>query len=146
MRATPDDDRPRSRRHHGEGEQPLIADEAAAEAATEDLEERTATLPDPDPQRRWFSWWQAQGEAELSALLRTEWNPLGGDDVPADEYAAYANRLGDLLREGIGEDEVSSFLSDTRTGALGLAASEDEDRRTAAVVHAWYRTAHRAAE
>lgn len=124
----------------------LIPDEAAAEAASADLTERTASLPDPDPAHAWWAWWRAQGHAALTRLLRTEWNPIGEDDVPDDEYASYATRLGDLLREGIPEEEIVSFLSQTRTGALSLPASADDDRRVAAQVHAWYFDARRAAE
>ena len=124
----------------------LIPDEAAAEAASADLSERTAALPDPDPAHAWWAWWREQGQPALTRLLRTEWNPTGEADVPEDEYASYATRLGDLLREGIPEEEIVAFLSQTRTGALGLPASADEDRRVAAQVHAWYFAARRAAE
>src|SRR5579863_9371200 len=124
----------------------LIPDEAAAEAASADLTERTVSLPDPDPAHAWWTWWRAEGQPALTGLLRSEWNPIGDDEVPADEYAGYATRLGDLLREGIPEEEIVSFLSQTRTGALGLPADADGDRRVAARVHAWYFDARRAAE
>lgn len=66
--------------------------------------------------------------------------------MPADEYANYATRLGGLLREGVSEDEIAEFLEDVRTGALGLPAHPDEDRRVATLVHARYLAARRAAE
>lgn len=106
--------------------------------------ERTATPPDPDKEHAWWSWWRAEGQAALTRLLRDEWNPIGLDDVPADEYASYATRLGGLLREGVSEDEIASFLEDVRTGALGLPAHPDEDRRVAALARARYLDARRA--
>jgi hypothetical protein len=97
-------------------------------------------------ERAWWSWWSAEGEGALTRLLRDEWNPIGADDVPADEYASYATRLGGLLREGTSEDEIATFLEDVRTGSLGLPARPDEDRRVAALVHVQYLDARRAAE
>ena len=85
-------------------------------------------------------------EGALTRLLRDDWNPIGADDLPADEYASYATRLGGLLREGISEDEIATFLEDVRTGSLGLPARPDEDRRVAALVHVRYLDARRAAE
>jgi hypothetical protein len=108
--------------------------------------EKTATLPDPDKEHAWWSWWRADGQDTVTRLLRDEWNPIGFDDVPADEYASYATRLGGLLREGVSEDEIATFLEDVRTGALGLPAHPDEDRRVAALVHARYLDARRSAE
>jgi hypothetical protein len=137
---------PRDRSEEGERDRLLIPDEAAAEAASADLTERTASLPDPDPAHAWWAWWREEGQPALTRLLRTEWNPIGEDDVADDEYASYATRLGDLLREGIPEEEIVSFLSQTRTGAMSLPASADDDRRVAARVHAWYFDARRAAE
>jgi hypothetical protein len=121
-----------------EPDPPVVADEAAAELASEDLAERTARLPDPDAERAWWAWWNAEGEGALTRLLRSEWNPLGDDDVPDDEYASYATRLGDLLREGISEQETADFLSEARTGALGLPRQPEEDARVATAVRAWY--------
>jgi hypothetical protein len=72
----------------------------------------------------------------MTRLLREQWNPLG--DVPADEYAAYATRIGDLLREGVSEDELSTFLADVRTGAMGLPADLEADQGVAKMTRAWY--------
>ena len=108
--------------------------------------EKTATLPDPDKDHAWWSWWRAEGQGALTRLLRDEWNPIGFDDVPANEYASYATRIGGLLREGVSEDEVATFLADARTGAMGLPADPEQDRRVAGVVRAWYLDARRAAE
>jgi hypothetical protein len=106
----------------------------------------TETLPEPDREHAWWDWWQTHGQPHLTRLLREDWNPIGSVDVPASEYASYATRIGGLLREGVSEDEVATFLADARTGAMGLPADPEEDRRVAAVVHAWYLDARRAAE
>jgi hypothetical protein len=102
--------------------------------------------PEPERERVWWAWWQSHGQAHLTRLLREEWNPIGSAEVPASEYDSYATRLGGLLREGLSEDQLATFLADARTGAMGLPADPDEDRRVAAVVHAWYLEARRGAE
>jgi hypothetical protein len=107
--------------------------------------EKNATLPDPDKEHAWWTWWRSHGQAHLTRLLREDWNPIGFDDVPASEYASYATRLGGLMREGVSEDQVATFLADARTGAMGLPAHPNDDRRVAVMVHAWYLDARRAA-
>jgi hypothetical protein len=87
-------------------------------------------------ERQWWSWWRAEGQDAMTRLLREHWNPIG--DVPADEYAGYATRIGGLLREGVSEEELTTFLEDARKGAMGLPADRDEDQRVAAAVRAWY--------
>jgi hypothetical protein len=108
--------------------------------------ENTEQTPDPDREHAWWTWWRGHGQAHLTLVLREEWNPIGSEDVPASEYSSYATRIGGLLREGVSEDEIAAYLSDTRMGALGLPARPDEDRRVAATVHAWYLAARRATE
>lgn len=108
--------------------------------------EDASTLPDPDKEHAWWAWWHSHGQVHLTRLLREDWNPIGVEDVPASEYASYATRLGGLLREQISEDQVAAFLADARTGAMGLPAHPEDDRRAAALVHAWYLDARRAAE
>jgi hypothetical protein len=49
-----------------------------------------------------------------------------------------ATRIGGLLREGVSEEELTTFLEDARKGAMGLPADRDEDQRVAAAVRAWY--------
>jgi hypothetical protein len=86
----------------------------------------------------WWDWWRGSGQTHLTRLLREEWNPLGDRELPADEYASYATRIGDLLREGVSEDQLTTWLADVRTGAMALPADTDADRRVAQLVHEWY--------
>jgi hypothetical protein len=91
----------------------------------------------------WWDWWNASGQAHLTRLLREDWNPIGSEDTPADEYASYATRIGGLLHEGASVDQLTMFLSDARTGAMGLQADGDGDRRAASAIHDWYRETRR---
>jgi hypothetical protein len=91
-----------------------------------------------DREQLWWDWWRASGQEPVARLLHEQWNPIGGDDVPADEYSSYATRIGGLFREGVSEDQLMTWLSDARTGAMGLPADADEDRRVARLLHAWY--------
>jgi hypothetical protein len=79
----------------------------------------------------------------MTRLLREQWNPIGEEDLPADEYASYATRIGGLLHEGVSEDQLTTWLSDARTGAMGLPASPEEDRAVALLIHEWYAEARR---
>jgi hypothetical protein len=103
-------------------------------------------LPNPDREHEWWAWWRANGQDATTRLLREQWNPIGDGDVPPDEYASYASRLGGLLREGVSADELARFLDEARTGAMGLAPEPDEDRRVAALVHDWYHGTRRPVE
>jgi hypothetical protein len=89
-----------------------------------------------DRGQEWWSWWRAEGQDPMTRLLREHWNPIG--DVPADEYAGYATRIGGLLREGVSEEQLTTFLADARKGAMGLPAHPEEDQRVAALARAWY--------
>jgi hypothetical protein len=99
--------------------------------------------PESEKEREWWTWWESHGQAHLTRLLREEWNPVGFNDVPASEYDSYATRLGGLLREGVSADQLAAFLAEARTGAMGLAAHPEEDRRVAALLHDWYLDARR---
>ena len=90
----------------------------------------------PDRERLWWSWWRTDGQDAMTRLLREHWNPIG--DVPADEYAGYATRIGGLLREGVSEEELARFLADARTGAMGQPPHPEEDGRVAALAREWY--------
>ncbi len=109
-------------------------------------EEDAPIRAEPEREREWWAWWERHGEAHLTRLLREDWNPLGSEDVPASEYASYATRIGGLLREGVSEDQLASFLAEARTGAMGMAADPESDGRVAGVVHRWYLDARRTAE
>jgi hypothetical protein len=101
-------------------------------------------MPDlEDREQLWWDWWRSTGQELMSRLLREQWNPIGDDDVPADEYASYATRIGGLLREGVSEDQLTTWLSDARTGAMGLPAAPDDDRAVARLIHEWYAEARR---
>ena len=96
-----------------------------------------------DREQLWWDWWHASGQEPMTRLLRDQWNPIGSDDVPADEYASYATRIGGQLRDGVSEDQLATWLSDARTGAMGLPADPDEDLRVALLIHEWYAEARR---
>jgi hypothetical protein len=96
-----------------------------------------------DRAQLWWDWWRASGQEPVARLLREQWNPIGDDELPADEYSSYATRIGGLLREGVSEDQLTTWLSDARTGAMGLPADTDEDSRVAQLLHEWYAEARR---
>ncbi len=96
-----------------------------------------------DREQLWWDWWHASGQELMTRLLRDQWNPIGSDDVPADEYASYATRIGGQLRDGVSEGQLATWLSDARTGAMGLPSDPDEDLRVALLIHEWYAEARR---
>jgi hypothetical protein len=38
----------------------------------------------------WQMWWKDEGRYALNALLHAEWNPIGVNGLPEDEYSSYA--------------------------------------------------------
>jgi hypothetical protein len=89
-------------------------------------------------EQQWWDWWNSSGQLHLTRMLREQWRPNADSETPADEYAAYATRIGDLLREGVSEDQLTTWLGDVRTGAMGLPADTDADRAVARAIHQWY--------
>jgi hypothetical protein len=66
--------------------------------------------------REWQDWWNAEGRPQLGELLWGIWDPIGFDasygsyKPPSDEYMAYADRLGELLRDGATAKGVDGLL------------------------------------
>jgi hypothetical protein len=55
-------------------------------------------------------------------ILLVEWDPIGIRDVPqaADEYDAYAPPIARMLADGTSVAELSRYLLEIETDALGL--------------------------
>jgi hypothetical protein len=92
----------------------------------------------------WHDWWKAEGRAQLGELLLEIWDPIGFEassgsfKPPPDEYTAYTDRLGELLRDGASAAGVDSFLREVVQRQMrGL----DPDLDTSPVgdqIVAWY--------
>jgi hypothetical protein len=54
-----------------------------------------------------------------------------------------AQALARQLREGVSEEQLTAWLSDARTGALGLPAAPEQDHAVALLIHWWYAGAGR---
>jgi hypothetical protein len=86
----------------------------------------------------WQKWWKREGRDELNALLLKEWNPIGVEDLPEDEYSSYAGQLALLLREGAPESDIAAYLSRVSTETIGMRPAPEGDRRFASRAIAWY--------
>jgi hypothetical protein len=87
----------------------------------------------------WRAWWKLRGESELRALLLYAWDPIGVAGIPqaADQYEAYAARLGRKLYEGATAEEVAAYLDSVESELMEF----DPAHRNAAVgqrVVYWY--------
>jgi hypothetical protein len=85
-------------------------------------------------------WWSRQGLPALRLMALERWDPLGVYDDPQrlDEYDAYLNRVGKLLRRGAGPDEIAHYLGRVRRLALKLEESDDADEAFAEEITTWY--------
>jgi hypothetical protein len=93
----------------------------------------------------WQRWWEQEGQRGLSVLLLREWNPIGFDDLPDDEYSAYAGPLARMLREGASEADIAAYLGTMRTKNIEMGPDPDGDLRAATRAVAWYTEAMRRA-
>jgi hypothetical protein len=62
----------------------------------------------------------------VSEILHYIWDPIGVRGVPQarDEYDSYVHKVFSLLERGASEPEISQFLSDISTEAMGFLATE----------------------
>ena len=88
----------------------------------------------------WRRWWSVVGLPALRIMAIEHWDPLNVYDDPshADEYDAYLDRVGRMLRRGKGSAEIAHYLGQVRTKAMGLDESETTDELFADRVSAWY--------
>ena len=78
---------------------------------------------DKEAGRRWR--WR------IRDVLNSQWNPIGVEGLPDDEYDAYAGKLAAMLRDGASDDDLSAYLHWAETAHMGLPG--DTDRLTKVV-------------
>ena len=88
----------------------------------------------------WRRWWGRDGLPALRRLALDRWDPKNVYEDPdaQDEYDAYLDRVGRMLRRGAGAEEIARYLGEVRTKALRLDESPDADEAFADEVAAWY--------
>lgn len=88
----------------------------------------------------WRRWWSREGLPALRLLALERWDPVGayGQAERTDEYDAYLNRIGRMLRRGAGPEEIAHYLDRVRREALQLEENELADEAFADEVVAWY--------
>jgi len=63
-------------------------------------------------------------------LFRQDWNPIGIDDLPADEYDSYADRAYVMLMDERGTAQsIAAYLTDVAERHMGLTPSNEQSRR-----------------
>lgn len=116
-------------------ERPLSNVEMAAKAHTivselkrhEDLEE--AVL-------EWMTPKQREAFAALGKLLRHEWNPIGEDYLPEDEYDDYARTLFSVIHRRESVAEAARYLAVVETAEMGLRERPERNAEIGAKAHA----------
>jgi len=64
-----------------------------------------------------------------SAVLRSEWDPVGGDaipDLPADEYESYAPSVVGLIERGADDAEIADLLAAIAAQQMGVTSPSPE--------------------
>ncbi len=63
----------------------------------------------------------------VNRILRDVWNPIGfHDDLPEDEYEAYATTVHAMLRTGATPGVIRSYLLDMEIFAMGCIVSDEK--------------------
>jgi hypothetical protein len=75
-------------------------------------------------------------QQELRALLN-EWNPIGVDGLPYDEYDCFLRVIGDLHR-GSPEAEVAAYLREQLADHFGIDPDPAQPEAFARRVFDWY--------
>ena len=63
---------------------------------------------------------QKELEVKLNNILRQEWNPIGGNDIPSDEYINYVPRIYQLLSENCDAFFLTQMLMHISENVIGL--------------------------
>jgi len=88
----------------------------------------------------WRRWWTRDGLPALRLMALERWDPVGvhGEPEAADEYDAYLERVGGMLKRGAGAPEIARYLAEVRTKAMRLDEARTADESFADEVVAWY--------
>lgn len=63
-------------------------------------------------------------------LLRHDWNPIGIEDLPLDEYDSYADRAYVMLMDELGTvEDIVAYLTEIAEQHMGLPPSEKQRRK-----------------
>jgi len=80
---------------------------------------------DKEAGRRW--------RRRIREVLNSEWNPIGVEGLPEDEYDTYVGKVAAMLRDGASDDELFEYLNWAETVHIGLPGDAD---RLNKVIHA----------
>ena len=69
----------------------------------------------------------------IGRILYTDWNPIGVEDLPSDEYDGYAGGVYRLLASGAGCEQVAEHLAQLERDSFGSAQATAERSLTAAI-------------
>jgi hypothetical protein len=78
----------------------------------------------PDPDRKILK----QKIAVAAAVLRRDWDPIGGGqipDLPFDEYDSYASRIVSMLERGEPDSAIAAELKRLEDGPIAVSAGAD---------------------
>ncbi len=73
---------------------------------------------------------------DIKRAMLYEWDPIGVSEIEAahDEYDSYAIELTSLIRSGISENEIFTYLWDIETQHMGLEGDRANTQAFAAKV------------
>jgi hypothetical protein len=91
--------------------------------------------------RAWTRWWRLSGRDALRPLLHERWDPLGlgADQAPTDELDDEALTVAGLLRRGVPQAEIATYLATAFADAYApTPAWTAHCERVAIELIAWY--------
>jgi hypothetical protein len=68
-----------------------------------------------------------QWRRRIRDILNTEWDPIGLQGYPVDEYEHYAGGVAAMIREGASDVDILSYLQWVQDSCMGLTPRPEHD-------------------
>ncbi|MDQ0473177.1 hypothetical protein [Labrys wisconsinensis] len=72
---------------------------------------------------------------EIDAILYRDWDPIGAEGLPADEYTQYATALWSMLHRNLVPGDLARYLGSIRVHHMRLPADPQRDTAAALQIH-----------
>jgi|SRR5690242_3248274 len=69
---------------------------------------------------------------QIRSILVRDWNPIGVDDIPADEYDGYIGGIYRLLCSDASVEDIARHLHKIAMSSMGLSSGGPEDHHDVA--------------
>jgi hypothetical protein len=64
--------------------------------------------------------------AQIRDILNRDWNPIGSDDLPDDEYDGYVGKVAAIINGGGSDAEITAYLTWAEAEHIGYGKADTE--------------------